>query len=364
MNSFNSVFLLRIITFIILLNVPKQVEGQTINIGLLINDESHINAKYAAELAIEQANLKPGLNGNKFNLVTQSMEGPWGTGAKKAVDLIFQDNVYAILGSHDGRNAHLVEQVTAKTRTIFLSAWATDPTLSKAFVPWYFNSVFNTEKQATSISNEIYQHRKLKKIISISDNSYDSNQFLNSFIQISEKKGLPKMVQLSYANASNNFSNLSEQLKKVEFDGIVIVGSSSDTNKIVNHIRKLKINKPIFSPSLYFGANKTISKDYENTISIDANLSSNSKWIKFKIAYFKRFKKEPGLIEAYAYDATNIIIEAITESGFNKEEILHSLAIINHNGVTGNIQFDQNGNRKGEVNLLEVKNAFITKVVR
>ena len=45
------------------------------------------------------------------------------------------------MGSHDGRNAHLVEQVATKSQVVFLSAWASDPTLSQAFVPWFFSCV-------------------------------------------------------------------------------------------------------------------------------------------------------------------------------------------------------------------------------
>ncbi len=83
------------------------------------------------------------------------MEGPWGTGSKQAVELIFDEEVWAILGSHDGRNAHLVEQVSAKSRVVFMSAWSGDPTLSQAFVPWFFNCVFNDLQVSDVLIDEI-----------------------------------------------------------------------------------------------------------------------------------------------------------------------------------------------------------------
>ena len=84
------------------------------------------------------------------------MEGPWGTGSKQAVNLVFDEEVVAMLGSHDGRNAHLVEQVSAKSRVVFLSAWSGDPTLAQAFVPWFFNCVPNDLQQADVLIEEIY----------------------------------------------------------------------------------------------------------------------------------------------------------------------------------------------------------------
>ena len=109
--------------------------------------------------------------------------GQWGTGSKQAVDLIFAENVCAIIGSSNGRNAHLVEQVAAKTRKVFLSAWAGDPTLAQAFVPWYFSCVPNDNQQAEVLIEEIYNKRKITKIAVVSDNSYDSKLALESFVK-------------------------------------------------------------------------------------------------------------------------------------------------------------------------------------
>ncbi|HJZ39764.1 MAG TPA: hypothetical protein VJ203_05310, partial [Bacteroidales bacterium] len=83
---------------------------QPIKIGLLIQDKASLAAKQGAEMAIKLANKQNGGNSRPFQLITKGMEGPWGTGAKQAIDLIFENEVWALLGSHDGRNAHLVEQ--------------------------------------------------------------------------------------------------------------------------------------------------------------------------------------------------------------------------------------------------------------
>ncbi len=140
----------------------------TIKIGLLIQNETSVAAKNGAELAILNANSKDD-KGIMFELVVKSMEGPWGTGSKQAVNLVFDEEVVAMLGSHDGRNAHLVEQVSAKSRVVFLSAWSGDPTLSQAFVPWFFNCVPNDFQQADALFEEICNKRKITKIAVVSD---------------------------------------------------------------------------------------------------------------------------------------------------------------------------------------------------
>ena len=136
-------------------------QASNIKIGLLIPGSKSIAAVQGAELAVREANEHGGLNGQYFQLVVRSMEGPWGTGSKQVVDLIFNEKVWALLGSHDGRNAHLAEQAATKSATVFVSAWSGDPTLSQAFVPWFFNFVPNniiteTYKYFVDISNEAY----------------------------------------------------------------------------------------------------------------------------------------------------------------------------------------------------------------
>jgi branched-chain amino acid transport system substrate-binding protein len=132
-------------------------QAGNIKIGLLIPDNGSIAAVQGAELAIREANENGGLNGRHFQLIIRSMEGPWGTGSKEAVNLIFEEKVWALLGSHDGRNAHTVEQAATRSIVVFVSAWTSDPTLSQAFVPWFFNCVPNDNQQAASLTKEEIQ---------------------------------------------------------------------------------------------------------------------------------------------------------------------------------------------------------------
>src|SRR5512133_2520626 len=99
-------------------SIASQQSKEPLKIGLLIPDNESLAARQGAELAIRIANQKAGSNGKNFSLVVKSMEGPWGTGSKQAVSLIFDENVCAIMGSHDGRNAHLVEQACTKARVV------------------------------------------------------------------------------------------------------------------------------------------------------------------------------------------------------------------------------------------------------
>ena len=176
---------------------------KTIKIGLLVNEINSKAAINGANLAITKANENGGYKGKLFQLEIRSLEGPWGTGSKQAVSLIFDEKVCAILGSHDGRNAHLVEQAATKARTVFLSAWSSDPTLSQAFVPWFFTCVPNDLQQADALIDEIYNKRKIRSIAVVAENGYDPQSALDSFMKKNKAAGKKSPVQFHYKNTGD-----------------------------------------------------------------------------------------------------------------------------------------------------------------
>ena len=69
-------------------------ESRVIKVGLLIEDSTFAAARYGAELAVKQINEQGRLKGYTLELLTRSMNGPWGKGSKQAVDLIFDEEVW------------------------------------------------------------------------------------------------------------------------------------------------------------------------------------------------------------------------------------------------------------------------------
>jgi len=54
----------------------------------------------------------------------------------------------------------------------------------------------------------------------------------------------------------------------------------------------------------------------------------------------------------------NILIEAIRRAGTEREKLQKAVAGIKYEGVTGVIQFDEKGNRKGTPGFVEIKNGI------
>lgn len=329
-----------------------------IKIGLLIPDNKSLAAKQGAELAIRKANEKRGLNSHPFQLVVRTMEGPWGTGSKQAVDLIFEEEVWAIMGSHDGRNAHLVEQACTKTRVVFLSAWAGDPTLSQAFVPWYFSCVPNDLQQADALIDEIYERRKIEIVGLVSDNGYDAKLALNSFLKKVKASGRQEPLQFCYDNSAKDYNILLDRINLANVNAVVFFGQSSNSIGIIQLMRQRKMNQLIFGSLSLLDDNQisfTEMVQFEGVTLVSPEFWSGSGNRSFREEYYGTYGYMPGAVAAYAFDGMNIIVEAINNAGFDRNKLQESMASIQYEGVTGTIRFDKRGNRLGACHLMVIK---------
>ena len=336
--------------------------GQSVKIGLLIQDSSWTSAVHGAELAISKINDNGGLNGRMFQLVVRSMEGPWGTGSKQAVNLIFEEKVGALVGLHDGRNAHLVEQAATKSQVVFLSAWPGDPTLSQAFVPWFFNCVPNDNQQAAEIFKEIYEIRKYRNIVVIHGKEYDSEKSFASFINIVKKSGKPDPLQFNIGDYFQKTDILADKISDSDADCLILFCEPPVSLKLVRQIKRKNHLLPVYGPIALLNENLLSFQelqDLDNIISVPAGKWPEAENQKFRKEFENKYGYVPGIVASYSYDCMGVLIEAIRQSGNTDREMLqNSLKNIRFTGVTGPIQFDNKGNRMGKLEMMKTMNGL------
>jgi branched-chain amino acid transport system substrate-binding protein len=334
--------------------------GRSVKIGLLIQDSSWSSAIQGAGLAIKNANENGGLRDLKFQLVFRSMEGPWGTGSKQAVNLIFEEKVWALIGLHDGRNAHLVEQAATKSQVVFLSAWPGDPTLSQAFVPWFFNCVPNDNQQAASLKNEIFEIRKYRNIVVVHGKDYDSEKSFGSFMNFVKKSGKPDPLHFDIEDYVQKSGILADKIIKSGAGCIVLFCQPSASLELVRQVKKKNPVLPVFGPLSILNENELSVQEmkyFDNILSVPAGEWPEAENQNFRQEFEKIYGKMPGVAASYSYDCMSVLIEAIRQAGNSDREMIQkSLKNIRFNGVTGPIQFDDKGNRMGNFEIRKTKN--------
>lgn len=318
-----------------------------IAIGLLLPDRSHYKVVKAAELAIEEANQKGGFKQYHFELVIRTAEGFWGAGSKESVSLVYEDHVRAIIGSLDGRNGHLAEQVATKSHLTYIETFATEPTLSQAFVPWFMRVVPNDDQQSAVILNQILKEGG-DKIGILSVETYDTRYALKSLTKtIAQNTGTaPLVITLDTTNIQQQ--KVIEQIISSQLDHLIIPFDAPYLKELIQGLGEQESDLRIYGTlHLTMGVESREStwKAYEGMYMIGPHLDKDS------------YPSLPDSRSSYMFDAVNLVINAIHQVGTNREAITEYLSNSSYSkGVTGNITFDVLGNRLSVPPLLRIKN--------
>jgi ABC-type branched-subunit amino acid transport system substrate-binding protein len=335
----------------LLLPVPgfSQSEKQYINIGLLLPDNSHSDIIEAAELAIEEANRAGGYMNQEFRVLVRTTEGFWGAGSKESVSLVYEDNVRAIVGYLDGRNGHLAEQVATKSHLSYIETFATEPTLSQAFVPWFMRVVPNDNQQALAIIKQI-QKEDSGKICILTREDYDTRYAVKSLTKTLARESGKTAVLISLEKTGADQEALLEKILLNETEHLIIPFEDASMNRIIGKLREQMPELKVYG-TLHF------------SMGVEKR---NEDWKLHEGLYIIKPLTRPGedriLSEsrsAYVYDAVSLVIRAVRQAGTDRGAITEYISKSTYpEGATGSISFDELGNREDAARLFHIKNGI------
>lgn len=350
-------FLVLFVITSMVINAQDGVDKEAyISLGLLVNKQNAAAAGCSAELAVKEINDLGGINGKPLKLIIRSVEGSWGAGSREVVDLVFKEKVTAILGSIDGRNSHLAEQVIAKTQVLYLSAWASDPSLSKAYVPWYFSLVPTDDQQAILFLEELRVKKRVEKILVVHDQSYDAAQALKSIRNASNEMDGLSISAISYESSGSK--DLLTRIENNSLEAVILLGRNIPVSAILNQLIASRITIPVYANLSAQASQDFAQSEMQFTNQLNVIHSRDRSSPDYK-RYHKNFvsecKEKPGPIAIYAFDGIMIISEALKQAGDLPESLQKSMSKINYQGLTGAVQFDSRGRLKNTGELLIIK---------
>lgn len=325
---------------------PKEIR-----IGLLLpkppeEDPLALAAKQGAELAVMIANQQGGYHGRSFKLFIRTADGLWGAGSKETVKFVYDDEVTAVITAVDGRNAHLAEQVATKSQLVQIATRATDETLSQAFVPWFFRVVPNDKQQALALIDEISGNHGSGEVSLVYEDVYDHRMAAETFGKLAAGKGLKmgEMIGLNETNVNSSFPGIDRKTAAV-----VISGTYEWAKPVLEEIKKSYPKTQVYGLLSMTADGKIgtgFSTGIEGGIFIASKFCYTTPGQDFKKAYQDQYGHIPSPAASYAYDGTNLLIEAIRQAGPDREKIREVISKTSYaQGATGPIQFDEHGNR-------------------
>jgi ABC-type branched-subunit amino acid transport system substrate-binding protein len=143
------------------LSPPPSPEGTNpLRLGCFLPlDDAGQAAVRGMQMALENDAAKHP-NETPIELLVRDAHGVWGSNSNSLVDLVFQHEILALIGSTERRGTHVAEMLATKVHFPVVSLCGTDPTITQIPLPW----IFCVAPQTTGIDPDfVRQYRERHK---------------------------------------------------------------------------------------------------------------------------------------------------------------------------------------------------------
>jgi branched-chain amino acid transport system substrate-binding protein len=321
-----------------------------------------------ARLAIDEANASGvSLGGKKvkFELMSeddQSDPKVGNTVAQKLVDA----KVAGVVG-------HLNSGTTIPASAIYntaglpmISGSATNPALTEQGFKGVFRVVGRDDQQGPAVANYLVGQTKPKTVAVIDDATAYGEGLANEVEKTLKAAGVKVLPREKGTDKTVDWKAVLTKVKGKKPDAVFYGGMDATGGPLLKQARELKMTA-VFA----FGDGACTDKmaelagpAAEGLLCSQAGIPVQAAGKKFLDAYKAKFKVDPILYSPFTYDAANLLIAAMKKADSpDPAKYLPALAASDYSGASGNIKFDEKGDRKdAEMTIFTLKEGKITPV--
>jgi len=307
----------------------------------------------AAGLAVEESNAAGGLDGLPFRLVPVWSADPWGTGVAQVVRIVYEDRVWAIIGSIDGAATHLAEQVVAKARLSLISPASTDKTVNFANVAWMFSCLPADDRHAGVLVRALRHSVGSRPFTLVSGTDHDSRQAAAELLDALAAENLVPGYHFELDPDASDLAELAEAVAGSDAAAAVVIAGPLEAARLVVALRERRSDLLLFGgSSMGRRAFLEIAGAAADAIRLpllcDPSIDSGD----FHRLFAARTGREPDCVAVQTYDATRLLIEAIHRGGLNRARIRDAIeALSPWRGAAGTIEWDSIGRNRRNARL-------------
>ncbi len=307
-----------------------------------------IAGRDAVLLAVELRNQAGGVAGRKVKLLIRDDEQNPEVAQRAARELIDQGAV-AIIGPMTSAMAVAMAPVANEAEIVLISPTAVTNELTGKD-DYFFRVSSPTREYVRKIA--LYQRnmRGLRRVTAAYDlnNRAYTESWLDDFRAAFAEGGGEIIHAVGFESGGDTaFLRIANDLLAPQPDGVVIVANSVDTAMLCQQIRKLDTRLPIIGSE--WGATERLmelgGKAVEGlTVAqiFDRN-NAAPRYQAFRQTYLERFRREPGFGGVAAFDAANVVLEALAKRSMERSLKETILALRRFDGLQHPVIFDDFG---------------------
>ena len=319
--------------------------------------------KNGANLAVDEINKAGGINGKQITVISKDNKSDNAEAATVVSNLINNDKVNAVIGSMTSGAVKSMTPNVTKGAVPLVTPAGTDDTLTVTngkVNDYIFRSTFQDSYQGKVLANYTTNELKAKKVVLYYDNSSD---YAKGIAKSFEKTYTGKIVdKVSFQSGDKDFQATLSKIKSEDYDAIVMPGYYNETGLITKQARELGIEQPILGgdgfadPTFITLAGDAAATNVYYVSGYSAKALANETTTKFIAAYQAKYKSEPSMFDALAYDAVYMVKQAAEDTKAKTSvDVKDGLAKLKgFKGATGYITVDKDHN--------PVKDAVVVKL--
>jgi len=310
-----------------------------------------------ARLAVEHANAQGGYRKRDipFELMVHNDNGLWGASGNEIIDMVYKENVWAILGTIDGANSHIAIRVALKAEVLMMNSGDTDPTFIETNIPWTMRCISDDRQMSYLLVDYLYRKCGFKRVGIIRSSNRYGRFGVREIKDSSRRLGRPIVQEMAYQLGIDDFSLHLKRLQLADVDAVIHWGNAREGALILNQMRQRGMKQP------YYACDRCVSEEFlelagEHAADVICTYpwnptSQHARLLAFRESFQARFGEEAETYAAHAYDGMNMLIWAIQNAGLNRAKIRDLLAYRTHpwEGVTGEIKLSAVLDDGGEV---------------
>lgn len=321
-----------------------------------------------SHLAINQANEKAGKT--LYEVIEYDNRGDSAEATVLATKLA-ADGVVGVVGPATSGASTATYQVSNDSKVLVVSPSATannqtsvDPTKEDSDIYEYvFRICFEDSYQGAAMAQFAVDNLGAKKAVVYGDNSSDYGKGLAaSFAKQFTDLGGEVVDTVYYQANDTEFSSVLTNIAAKDFDVLYIPGYYQEAGLIIKQARAAGIDCPIVGGD---GFESTVLADLAGADNLNdvyfttayTTVGASEELQAFVDSYKEAYNEEPNMFSALAFDAANVLIQAIEKAGSTEPEAVQkALAGIEFSGVTGSFTFDETHTPVKSVLVVELVN--------
>ncbi|MBP2623360.1 ABC transporter substrate-binding protein [Streptococcus oricebi] len=344
--------------------------GDKIKIGFNF-EESGQTAAYggaeqkAAKLAIEEINAAGGVDGKMFEVKDYDNKSETAEAANITTKLVTQDKVNVLVGPATSGATAASAPKADKAGVPLIAPSATQDDITKGH-DFLYVAAFQDRFQGKILGKFANDDLKLKKVILYTDNGSDYAKGAAAAFRKSFKGEI--VADETFTSGDTDFQAALTKFKGKEFDALVVPSYYTEAGKIVNQARGMGIEQPILGPDGLNGdefvqqatAERANNIYFVSGFATKGDVSEKTK--KFLEAYKAKYKEEPSMFAALAYDSVYMAAEAAKGAKTSLDISKNLSKLKDFEGVTGKMTINKDHTTEKSAYMVTMNNGQVDKV--